>query len=453
MRSVKIYLSSRAPDVEKWSRGEAGGQIIKENQGRTVWRVPVGAPAFYVKRFPPEIFRDRARKEAALLRELDGEGIPCPKVVAWARDSAGSYLLTEEIEGARPLRALLAQGAPERSSLLRSFGALARRLHDRGIEHLDFHVGNVLVKEGELYVLDVHRARRGRPSRTRRLEGVAFAALSFVDLVPLTGLLRFLRAYGVKSREEIVEVCRRLRRRREQYFRGRDARCLKESTGFGREEGIYYRKGVDLASVRAAVRAGGRPVKGSASERVEVLPGGLFVKHTSRARALRTWKNAHALEVRGLPTPRLRACGPGWVVGDWIDAPNVGDLAQGAWSAMSRQARNAFLSGLARLVRRLHELGVYHRDLKSSNILSGPGGCLFVDLDAVRLGRPVSPRERTFNLAQLSASVSPAVTRADRLRFLQAYLGRDQAPGRRRKVWIGQIMTLTRERRHLWPPR
>jgi tRNA A-37 threonylcarbamoyl transferase component Bud32 len=448
-----IYLSSRTRDVERWSRGEAGGQIIKENRGRTVWRVPVGAPALYVKRFPPEVFRDRARKEAALLRELGGEGIPCPKVVAWAQDALGSYLLTEEIEGARPLRTLLGEGAPGRPSLLRSFGALARRLHDRGIEHLDFHVGNVLVKEGELYVLDVHRARRGRPSRSRRLEGVAFAALSFVDLVPLTGLFRFLRAYGIQSREETLEVCRRLRRRREKYFRGRDARCLKESTGFGREDGIYYRKGVDLPSVRGAVEAGGRPVKGSDRERVEVLPGGLYVKHTSRARALRTWKNAHALEVRGLPTPKLRACGPGWVVGDWMDAPNVGDVAQGAWSSMSRRDRNAFLSGLARLVRRLHELGVYHRDLKSSNILSGSGGCQFVDLDAVRLGRAVSPRERTFNLAQLSASVSSAVTRADRVRFLRVYIGRDQALWKRRRAWIGQLMTLTRQRRHLWPPR
>ena len=100
VRSVTIHLRTRAEDVERWSRGEVSGQVIKENHGRTVWRVPSGSPALYVKRFPAQFFRDRARQEADMLKTLEAASIPCPRLVALARDEKGSYIVTEEIADA-----------------------------------------------------------------------------------------------------------------------------------------------------------------------------------------------------------------------------------------------------------------------------------------------------------------------------------------------------------------
>ena len=450
-RSVEIHLPSREADVGRWSRGEVAGTVVKENSSRTVWRVPAGDPALYVKRFPPSAVSDRAAKEARLLGALEAAGIPCPRLVATARDRAGTYVLTEEIAPARSLQALLAAGDPDRRSLLRSLSALTRRLHDAGFEHQDYHTGNVLVRGRDLFVLDVHRARRRKSlPRNAALDGIAFAALSFSDLVSLTDQLRFIRGCGVGTRAEERDVFRRLRRFRDRHARSRQARCLKESTGFGVRNGIYFRRGADPEALRTQVGRLGRTV---AKESVSPLPGGLFVKRTPRARARKIWEHAHGLSVRGIPTPRLDACGPGWVAGEWIEAPNLGDVARDRFPGLGRGERDEFLFRLARAVRKLHDRGVYHADLKSSNVLVRGDTFLFVDLDRVSFSADVPDRGRSFNLAQLNASVHAAVTRADRLRFLRAYMGCDRARWRQFRAWVREIMKRTIARKHLWPPR
>src|SRR6185295_5743171 len=102
-----IHLDARKRDVERWGKGGVDARLVKSNNAREVWRVNVGSPALYVKRFPKELLRDRAKKEADLLGALEKANIPCPRLVAVAKDDAGSYILTEEIPDSRPLADLL----------------------------------------------------------------------------------------------------------------------------------------------------------------------------------------------------------------------------------------------------------------------------------------------------------------------------------------------------------
>jgi len=447
MPAVTVHLPSRAPDVERFFRGDAPAVIVKKNRGRTVWRVTAGEPALFVKRFPRELLRDRARHEADVLRAMAEAGLPCPRLVATAKDGEGSYVVTEEIAGAQVLKALIAGGGHDARRLLGAFADLTRRLLDAGFEHGDYHIGNVLVRDGEMFVLDVHRARKRRPTAARRADVVAFAAMSFLDLVPRTEVVRYIRKCGADAQDAI----RRLRRHRRTYFESRQERCFVEGSGFGADGRVFYRKGVDLEAVRAAVKAEGQTVKRTGSESLVRLPRGWFVKRTTAARAKRIWGGAHALAVRGIPTPRLHACGPGWVVGDWIDAPNLGDVVRERFPVLPRGERDALIFRLARLVRRMHERGALHKDLKSSNVLVGPAGFHFVDLDRVVTRSEVHQRQWTFALAQLSASVHAAATRADRLRFLYAYIGSTRALWLRRREIAAAIMKQTRARKHLWP--
>ena len=447
MRAITLHLSSRAADVERWSRGEIAGEVVKENSGRTIWRVPAGAPALYVKRFPRELLRDRARKEAGMLQALEKAGIPCPRLVATARDREGSYILTEEIAPAAILQQELAQ--PGSRPLLAALGLLARRLHDAGFEHLDFHAGNILVKGRELFVLDVHRARRGKAlSRARRLDGVAFMAMSFSELLPLTDLLRFFRAYGLGKRE-CLSAWDRLRRLRDRYYRGRTERCFKEGTGFGVKGRLMFRKGADLEGVLRAVGARDSVlVKEKGSESLRRL-GPIFVKRSKRARSI--WRNGHGFEVRHIDTPRLHAWGGPWVAGEWIEAPDLYACVREKFPRMGRAARDGFLSRLARAVRRMHDRGVFHADLKAANVIVTEAKFHIVDLDRVRFSLDVAEKDRIFNLAQLNASVTPPLTRTDRLRALRYYFGRCRPTSEPR--WVREIMRVTIARAHHWPER
>jgi tRNA A-37 threonylcarbamoyl transferase component Bud32 len=452
---LDIRLASREADVHRWSRGEVRGEVFKENAGRKVWRVPAGEPALFVKRFPAELFRDRARKEAALLQALEKTGIPCPRLVAVARDGEGSYLLTEEIPGVHILAALLQEGGAAVRGLLESLGALARQLHDAGFDHQDFHAGNVLVQGEKLFVIDVHRARiQRRLSRDRRLDGVAFTGMSFSELVPRTDLIRFLRAYGLRTREEWLDVWTRLRQRREQYFRGRLERCLKEGTGFGVKGKILFRKGVDVDGLVKRIESGRRVViKEKKGERLSRVDLDLFVKETRSPRARRIWKNSHGLALRAIDTPRLWAWGGSWVAGEWVESVDLHEYIRGSYGALDRRAKNEFLFRFARMIHRLHDRGAFHSDLKAGNVLVGGGRILLVDLDRVRFSLDVTEGRRMFNLAQLNASVTPPLTRSDRLRFLHAYFGSCRSLWERRTPWVREIMNVTVARVHRWPPR
>jgi tRNA A-37 threonylcarbamoyl transferase component Bud32 len=448
MRSITLHLESRAADVARWDRGEAPCEVVKRNNARTVWRVAAGEPALFVKRFPPSLVRDRARREARMLEALTRAGIPCPRLVAVARDRKGAYLVTEEIAGARVLRDVIG----ERGKVA-ALGRLTRRLQEAGFRHDDFHVGNVLARGDELFVLDVHRARRVQGiTRGSRLETAAFVALSFRELVPQTQVLRYFRACGLDSRRDLLRAFEELRRAGERYFRGRQKRCMMDGTGFAVRGGIYHRRGVDPEALRKRVRSGeGEVIKKKARERLRRLPGGLFVKETRAAKALRIWENAHALDVRGIATPRLLACGRGWVVGEWVEAPDLYAFVDARYGPLGRAGRDDVLFRLARMIRRLHARGAFHHDLKGGNVLVSDRDFLLVDLDRVTFHREVSDGDRQFNLAQLNASVAAPVTRADRLRFLRYYLGRDRKRWMRRRAWVREIMRITVARKHRWP--
>jgi tRNA A-37 threonylcarbamoyl transferase component Bud32 len=315
-------------------------------------------------------------------------------------------------------------------------------MHDAGFEHRDFHVGNVLVRGGDLYVLDVHRASRSRSvSKSRRVDGAVFAALSIVERVPLTEVARFFRECGV----DLPEAFRRLRRRRFQLWRGRDGRATVEGSGYGVRDGVYYARGVDLDALLEKVKSGPWKVEKQKDREALSRAGDLFLKRTRKA--LSIWRNAHSLQLRGIAVPPHLACGKDWVAGRWIEAPNLYEYVRGRES-WSRADRDDFLFRLARLVRRLHERGIFHKDLKATNVLVADRFYL-VDIDRVAFGTAVSEADRIFNLAQLNAAVPGPVTRTDRLRFLRWYFGRDRA----RRNWIPRIMKITIARKHVWPPR
>jgi hypothetical protein len=150
---------------------------------------------------------------------------------------------------------------------------------------------------------------------------------------------------------------------------------------------------------------------------------------------------SRALEVRGIEVPRS--------LGYYVMDKTSHFMAE---LLVDRVHLNAFLSALsdedskrralqklALWLRKFHDTHVWQRDFKSSNILCQNGHYFMVDLDGVRI-RCLSEHNKIYNLAQLNASVSNAITIKDRLRFYHYYSAGSQLkrPQRRavyRKVW------------------
>ena len=77
-------------------------------------------------------------------------------------------------------------------------------------------------------------------------------------------------------------------------------------------------------------------------------------------------------------------------------------------------------------MKKLHDSGIYHADLKSDNILvslddNSNVDFYFVDLDRVYFKDRLSFEQMANNLAQINASISDCITPADRLKFFRIY--------------------------------
>lgn len=117
------------------------------------------------------IFRDRfilanrPLREFLLHREILSRGVPAPRVlgVSWTRTGIfySGALATEKVEGMDLNSWLLSNPdlPVNRADVLKSCGAVIRKMHDAGVIHGDLQVKNILVTGNAPLLLDFDRAR------------------------------------------------------------------------------------------------------------------------------------------------------------------------------------------------------------------------------------------------------------------------------------------------------
>jgi serine/threonine protein kinase len=152
------------------------------------------------------------------------------------------------------------------------------------------------------------------------------------------------------------------------------------------------------------------------------------------SRARRLFRNHVALIERGVPTlqpiaaiseragPFLRSS---FLITKQIEAKPLFTLWEKDLypSGNSPERRRKLMTDVALLVAKMHTAGVFHRDLKSSNILvKTDGRPVIADLDGARMRSSVSYRQRVRDLARLSTSLVPLANMADRHVFLKEYI-------------------------------
>jgi serine/threonine protein kinase len=90
------------------------------------------------------------------------------------------------------------------------------------------------------------------------------------------------------------------------------------------------------------------------------------------------------------------------------------------------QKKRLFTKAFAQWLSHLHQRGVFHRDMKTCNILisENGGGWEFhlLDQEDISLNEKVREKEVFRSFLQLNTSTPKMVTTTDRFRFLRAYL-------------------------------
>jgi tRNA A-37 threonylcarbamoyl transferase component Bud32 len=414
----------KAPELgalaARLARGEtpAGVEIVKRSPVRVAACTPDAFLKVFLGRSQP------AAREARNLARAAERGLPVPAPIAHGAD----WIAMQRLAHPRPAtRADLAD-------LL----ALSRSAHDAGMVHGDLHVGNFAWSSGRLWLLDLQRARwLPRVPRWLRGRDLGFLAYSLGEPLPPE-----------------LEAARRWRdRRAHTHWRSRTRRCLTESSGFTAFEhrGVrgFRARDADPDALRRALDASAAATRrGSGAELWRA--GTWIVKRHPSARAARSaWRNGHGLEVRGIATGRARA----WV-GELLVMEDAGPdldawLASGFESAPDA-VRCELADALGGLLAALHRRGVYHADLKATNVAWRPGVTpRLLDYGSVRFARRVSRQHRIKNLAQLNAAVPDLVGAELRERALDAYLAGAESRDARAELRTA-VIAASLARAHRW---
>lgn len=462
--------------------GNGGGRIIGESRWR--WRalLPLsnGRNLFlkmdrtkgWVEYLKYLLFPSKGRKEWFVAYQMKKRNLPVPGPLGWLeRIHHGlvkeSYYLSEAIESGVSLA--------ERLDLLKDEKVLLNlvktivRMHQSGLDHKDFHAGNLLWNGESFFLTDLHRAQVIKSlSLQQRLGSLAHLFHSLRPIWERKDQMKFMEAYfegdSIHSQRQeryLKKIDCWMHHLQRRQWKSRTRRCLKESTEFSiqKEKRLtsYHRRDFPFDRLKRAVKkhltivqqTPALLVKQSPEVKVSILNEGgsrICVKQFCYPRwwdrirerfrhssGLKAWLGGNGLRVRGIPSIKPLALieqkGPLSQTDSFFIMEAPADEEEmdrflcrefcGIWE------KRAFVKAFAHWLATLHAKGIYHLDMKACNllVLKEDRGWSFklLDLEDLRLDQRVDEKRLFKNLLQLNTSIPERMTRTDRLRFFKEY--------------------------------
>ncbi len=460
--------------------------VIKENKYRTIFMAhlpfidfPVLIKAFHfptISRTLKGHVAPYAKRELWHAWAVRKRGILTAKPLFLVHRREGyrikeSFLAYRFLEGST-LHAILSvkEALPyfERLRLMRAAGNFSALLHNKGIVHGDFHAGNLLVrKDMEMVLLDVYPLRFVKQlDEKQQVETLANMVASLLPLVGKMGVDEFLDGYRevsllplrMRTEDKVLARQEALQRRRE---KSRSKRCMKNSSEFYQ----YRAPGIRIAArrelgkgeiltilkdFRKTYRDHPENVLKNAPESVIVKvererEGPVCVKWYRKrgfldrlkewvrgGRALRAWKGGNGLLARGIPVAKplamVRRKEGGYLIMEVAEGVELDRMLYRLLrlrGAEIRRKKRRLANALGRFLGQLHKKGIFHRDLKTCNIMMEEKGAHFgitlLDYDHVDFRKKISKRAVIKNLVQINRTVPRRISRSLRFRFLSAY--------------------------------
>lgn len=157
------------------------GTLVKDRGYRQVWRFEHGGRAYYLKFYPRHGHRDTWRRlirgspafhEFDRLQRLQRAKVPAPRAVAYLAGlrigpAVGDAVILEALEPGAPLDQyfnnfdLRGEPVPDRLALAEQVRTLVHDLGKAKLGHEDLHLGNFLLHNGKVYLLDGYAVRPG----------------------------------------------------------------------------------------------------------------------------------------------------------------------------------------------------------------------------------------------------------------------------------------------------
>jgi tRNA A-37 threonylcarbamoyl transferase component Bud32 len=351
------------------------------------------------------------QRECQGIDSLHHHGLPTVRRLAAGKlAGAGHYVLTEYLQEAHTPNAT---AAGELEGVFEAAG----RMHARGLLQEDVHLGNFLLDNDTLHIIDGDAIRPAGSDR----ECLDNLALLFAQLTPETCRqmqAQLLAAYRRGNPDLAVDAAQlgaSIVRARQRRLAGYLDKCLRDCSHFKVAQRLdryfslvraeadflapliadpdaWIKQGLALKQGRSAtlalVEMQGRRV---VIKRYNIKSAGHALSRAWRpSRAWHSWVEGHRLRFLGIATPRPlalieRRLGPlrgrAWLIMEYCEAPSL-------QQTLAAHTDGGAPSGVMEAVRRLFAAfaaeRISHGDLKASNFLCRGDELVVLDLDAMR---------------------------------------------------------------------
>jgi hypothetical protein len=462
---------------------QMGGEVVKESTWRwaAIFCLPNGMRIFLkrdkAKGWPEYlkylVLPSKGQKEFLIASRLERRNLNIPKPLGWMeRIRSGlvreSYYLSEATGTGVSFIEEVAKSKEPRSIM--ELATTVRTFQEAGLFHQDLHGGNFLWDGDSLFLTDLHRTKIVESlSLNQRLWNLAHLFHSLRAIWGEREQLRFLDQYfdgisdGPKKREILFErIYPSMDRLQKRQWRSRTKRCLKESTEFTvqKERGIYYfhRRDFPLNRLKRVMEEHQTLVRERSSALVKYSPEvlvsimsdegeqiglkqfcyphfwGRVKEYFRRSKGVKAWTAANGLRARGIPTLKPLALVERR---DWMGLREsflfmealANDLEMDRYVLKGFEGlkrKRFFIKTFARWLDGLHRVGVYHKDMKTCNILVSEKEETWdfhlLDFEDIRMDEKVNRKKLFRNFLQLNTSTPQVMTKVDRFRFFREYL-------------------------------
>jgi len=501
---LPLLPSTFFEDPVSYSR-EMGGEVIKESRWRwaSIFALP-GGQRIFLKRDRTKdwiefvkylLLPTKARKEWFIAYQAQKRNLDVPKPLGWMERGhrglvAESFYLSEAVGSGVSLIDSVRSGARfPFEELVKALG----RIHRAGLFHKDLHGGNFLWDGQSLFLTDLHRAEflKNLPLK-RRLWNLSHLFHSLRSTWEEKDQVRFVDHYlegeDISPQEKgplLQQIRSGMDRLEKRQWKSRTKRCLKESTEFTVQRGkgvrTYHRRDYPLEGLQRVVEEHLKLVKGNSSELVKHSPRikvsilkengqSLCVKQFSNltlwdrikdgfrtSKGLKSWVGGNGLRARGIPSLKPLALVE---KRGWLGLRESFFLMEASEKARELDRyifeglkpfpkRRHFVQVFAQWLSHFHQRGLYHRDMKTCNLLITETAVTWtfhlLDLEDLLLDGKVDEKKLFRNFLQLNTSIPKAISRTDRMRFLKGYAARHPII-RNEKGFIKELIQKSRER-------
>jgi serine/threonine protein kinase len=291
--------------------------------------------------------------------------------------------------------------------------------------------------------------------------------------------------YLREKKEYLEKVHFWMDRLQKRQWRSRTKRCLTESTEFSveRERGTtyYHRRDFPMDILKKMAKEHLRFTLEKPSDLLKFSPETTvsllgewgkkisvknyhphkvwdrFKEHFRRSKGMRAWIAGNGLKARGVPTLNPLGLAD---ERDWLGLKEsffFMEVLEGAQELdryiinhlENLKGRRLFTKVFAQWLSHYHDKDLYHRDMKTCNILVSKDeetwNFHLLDLEDVRLNKKVNERDLFKSFLQLNTSAPKIITTTDRFRFLRNYL--DLRPIiRNKKAFIKRLIEESKRR-------